>query len=161
MAVHKELLRALALTTPGFHVIAFVLMRGRFTEEIQKTQDLFFDWFGKDVDKFACIILTDTDSEEDKQAFISDDPHPKLAELVNICDNNVIALNNRGSSRSKDMQVEELFGIIEDIKKKNDGKHFSNVFFKLVESYLHNKIPSKLTNESITIIETAEANNQL
>ncbi|XP_060604942.1 GTPase IMAP family member 9-like [Ruditapes philippinarum] len=153
LAVHKELLKALVLTTPGFHVIAFVLMKGKFTEEIQKTQDLFFQWFGKDVEKFACIILTDTDSDEDKESYIKDDPHPKLAELVQTCNDNVVALNNKNSETKKQDQINKLFEVVEKIKRDNSDTHFSNVIFQFAESYMKSKYPNKLTKDSIRIIE--------
>ncbi|XP_045195060.2 GTPase IMAP family member 9-like [Mercenaria mercenaria] len=117
-AIRKELLKALALSTPGFHVIAFVLMKGRFTEELQKTQDLFFKWFGPGVEKFACVILTDTDSEDDKREYIYEDPQEKLAALVKTCGDNVIPLNNKASNEIKDLQVKRLFEVAENIKQK-------------------------------------------
>ncbi|XP_045195073.2 uncharacterized protein LOC123550702 isoform X2 [Mercenaria mercenaria] len=155
-AVQKELLKALALSTPGFHVIAFVLMRGRFTEEIQKTQDLFFQWFGPGVEKYACVILTDTSSEDTKRKYIYDDPHEKLAELVRTCNDNVVPLNNVTSDDGlKDRQIRRLFEVIENIKQTNGNQHFSNVAFQLAEAYIMSKCPRELTQESIMILQNA------
>lgn len=158
VAVHKELLKALVLTTPGFHVIAFVLSKRRFTDEIQKTRDLFFNWFGKHVGKYACIILTDTDTEEAKEKYTSNNPHPKLVELLHMCDYKVLALDNKGSDDTKDIQIKKFFELFEKIKQNNGGKHFSNVCFKLASSYINDRRPKKLTTDSMRIINRFEGN---
>lgn len=161
--VQRELVKALALSTPGFHVIAFVLMKGRFTDEIQKTQDIFFDWFGKGVEKFACVILTDTDNEKAKNEFIHNNPHEKLAHLVKACGGgeNVVALNNRASDEIKEKQAESIFKVIDNIKQRNKGEYFTNLAYQLAEKFAIYKYPRELTQDSILLLEKASRNNSL
>ncbi|XP_045202006.1 GTPase IMAP family member 7-like [Mercenaria mercenaria] len=132
----NELLKALIFTAPGFHAIAFVLRRGRFTEEIIKTKKIFFDWFGQDVGQYACLILTDT-NEQDLEDFLSEKPGQELSELLRLCENRVIPFDNRYTG-STDEQVEKLFKTIEEMKQKNIPPYFSNVAYKLADLYARN-----------------------
>ncbi|XP_053380937.1 uncharacterized protein LOC123560963 [Mercenaria mercenaria] len=153
--VHKELLKSLALTTPGFHAIAFVLDRDKYTEEIQKTQDLFFDWFGPGVENFACVILTNTNDEATMNRYLKNKPHQKLTDLVNKCNGRIVPLNNEAPCDVTDGQVQRIFQTIEEIKRTNNNHHFSNVVFKLAEAYAKNKRPKVLTADSIHMLQTA------
>lgn len=154
-AILKELLKSSALSAPGFHAIAYVLKKGKLTEELQKTQDLFFEWFGEGVEDFAFVILTDTDSEESKDRYLKNKPHHKLTELIQKCNGRVVPLNNHASDEEKDAQVENIFRMIERIKKSKNNNCFSNVVFELIDSYIRNRCEMNLNEDSRIIIYRA------
>ncbi|XP_060604955.1 uncharacterized protein LOC132757644 [Ruditapes philippinarum] len=149
--IHKELIRALLLTTPGFHAIAFVLKRGaKFTAEIQETKDIFFNWFGEDVKKYSFVILTDTNTKEEVEEFLGKRPHQKLTELVNDCGGRVVPLQNK----SRDVnfthyQVLNILRIVEQIVAKNKNASFSNDAYTFTKLYAE-KNPS-LSNSMLLL----------
>ncbi|XP_053380939.1 GTPase IMAP family member 4-like [Mercenaria mercenaria] len=155
--IQKELIRSLVFMTPGFHAIVFVLEIGRFTEELEKTKDLFFDWFGHGVEKYACIILTKTEDKKTMDKYLSTDTTDGLSELIKRCGGKrrVAYINNKADKILKEIQVKQILELIEDIKQSNNNTHFSNVAFELATSYAYNKSPDRITQDSIHILQKA------
>ncbi|XP_060555972.1 GTPase IMAP family member 9-like [Ruditapes philippinarum] len=140
-AIHKELIRSLLLTTPGFHAIAFVLKRDKFTEEIQETKDIFFNWFGENVKNHSFVILTDTSTREEMNEFLQVRPHKKLTELVNDCNGRVVPLQNKcKNGRSTCNQVIGIFDMVERIIAENENKSFSNVAYTITIWYAEKQL---------------------
>ncbi|XP_045194902.2 GTPase IMAP family member 9-like [Mercenaria mercenaria] len=155
-AVCKELLKSLFLTTPGFHAIAFVLRNGtRFTDEAQKTKELFLEWFGPEIEKYACLILTHTMSKKEMQEYIVKNAHTTLSDLATMCKDKFVPIDNKGKQKLKDHQVRHLFDVLENIKQSNKCEYFSNICYRLADVYIKNKCPEELTKNSIRLLEKA------
>jgi hypothetical protein len=146
--IHMELIRSIVLTTPGFHALAFVLRRDKVTEEIQGMKDIIFNWFGEDVKKHSFVILTDTSTEEEQQAFLRDKSHPSITELVSGCGGRVVPLQNKWKSNSLG-RVKDIITMVEYIVAKNGNSSYSNVTYKLSKSLAEDK---ELLSNSICLL---------
>ncbi|XP_060596488.1 GTPase IMAP family member 9-like [Ruditapes philippinarum] len=137
--IHRELIRSLLLTTPGFHAIAFVLEKGRFTDELVKTKNLFFDWFGRGVEKYSCIILTKTEDEKSLEKYISTDTTEGLDDLIKKCGGKLRIApieNTSPEIERKEAQVKRILYMVEEIKNANSNTHFTNVVLQLATVYI-------------------------
>ncbi|XP_060577203.1 GTPase IMAP family member 8-like [Ruditapes philippinarum] len=156
--IHKELTLSLLLATPGFHAIAFVLEIGRFTDELVKTKNLFFEWFGSGVDKYACIILTRTENEKMVDDYIATDTTGDLQDLIRKCGGRtrIAPIENKSSDvKRKEAQVKRIIEMVEEIKKTNNNTHFTNVAFQLATVYAYNRGSELLSPDTIYILRNA------
>ncbi|XP_060555970.1 GTPase IMAP family member 9-like [Ruditapes philippinarum] len=156
--IHKQLIRSLLLTTPGFHAIAFVLEKGRFTDELVKTKNLFFDWFGKGVEKYSCIILTKTEDEKSLEKYISSDTTEGLDDLIKKCGGKlrIAPIENASPDiERKEAQVKRILDMVEEIKSTNNNTHFTNVVFQLATVYATNWCSEEISKNSIYILMKA------
>lgn len=155
ITIHKELLKTVVYTIPGFHAIAFIMKYGgRYTEELKKTQDLFFNWFGRGVENFTFIILTHCETEEKKNEYFFKKPQRKLTELIDTCGRRTTEIDNEGSGENKLKQVQKIFNIVDEIKERN-GTYFTNIAYQVAESYIRNKSPVQLTKDTIYLLKKA------
>jgi hypothetical protein len=154
--IHKELTKSLHLATPGFHAIAFVLKRDKFTAEIQETKDIILRCFGEDVKKYMFIILTDSNTDEEMEAFIRERPHQKLTELFYDCCGRVVPLQNKWKNYClMREQVICILEMVEDIVAENNGTIFSSNTSILDESYAESdeESPRSLVLEKKNVCE--------
>ncbi|XP_060604927.1 GTPase IMAP family member 7-like [Ruditapes philippinarum] len=156
--IHKELIRSLLFATPGFHAIAFVLEIGRFTEELVKTKNLFFEWFGSGVEKYACIILTRTEDEHSVDEYITTDTTEDLQDLIRKCGGRtrIAPIENKSTDvKRKEAQVKRIIEMVEEIKRTNNNTHFTNVAFQLATAYAYNRQSEVISMDSIYILRKA------
>ncbi len=85
------------MTSPGVHAFLIVLRIGsRFTPEEKNTVDFIKTIFGEGAAKYCIVIFTCEDQlEEGKTIDDFINPSPTLRELVNICGNRKLAINNK------------------------------------------------------------------
>lgn len=160
---HKELIKSLLLTIPGFHAIAYVLKCGeKITDEFKKSQDLFFEWFGPGVENFSFVILTWCSSDEMKDKYIYNKPQVKLTELTQKCGGRVCGIENMlVSAYIKRRQIKKIYEAVDAIKESNGNCCFTNLTYKLARSYLSNKCPGTLSSDSIRLLEKADVKEDL
>jgi hypothetical protein len=156
--IHRELIRSLLFATPGFHAIAFVFEIGQFTDELVKTKNLFFKWFGCGVEKYACIILTRTEDEHSVDEYISTDTTEDLQDLIRKCGGRarITPIENKSTFvKRKEDKVKRIIEMVEEIKRANNNTHFTNVAFQLATAYAYNRQSEVISMDSIYILRKA------
>lgn len=152
--VQNEIQRCVHLGAPGLNAILFVMRLRRFTDEDHKTIEVFFNFFNKDLLRFAIIVFTHGDELEDMDIdeFLDDAPK-KLKDFLGKCGNRKVVFNNKlEDSKSKD-QVSKLLNMIEDLKKETKFKFYSDALFdyaeKKIREYEEIKIKECFLKEDI------------
>ncbi|XP_052233328.1 GTPase IMAP family member 7-like [Dreissena polymorpha] len=136
--LQKKLLQAVFQTMPGFNAIVFILNPERFTDELVKTVNLFFEFFGEGVDKFAFILFTHTTSKERMNEYIynaSAKPTGNvqvLLDLIERCRSKVMYIANDKKEEKKQVMVDEIIRTIDENIEREGQKYFTNEMFKMV-----------------------------
>ncbi|XP_052233999.1 GTPase IMAP family member 9-like isoform X2 [Dreissena polymorpha] len=172
--VRNSLTQAVYQTLPGFNAIVFVLYPDRFTDELVKTVNLFFEFFGTGVSKFAFIMFTHIKSVEKMNEYIGNaraNPTGNvqvLLELIERCESRVVCVDN-------DMEHEKIQFMVDDIIRSIDAntvrlgqEYFTNAMFedaiKYADDVLKNVKISQIKmqlRESIERPKTVEENIKL
>ncbi|WAR10222.1 GIMA9-like protein [Mya arenaria] len=145
--VYQELSKCVALTVPGFNAILFTLRPDRFSEEIAKTVDLFFDFFGKKVGDFGYVVLTYTKNNEERDEYIGGEKrstlerHPKLDELLKRCKQKVLIIDN--SCGCVEDQVKVIYERIIEETKRQKQPFFTNECTENIALFAEEYIKSK------------------
>ncbi|KAH3776193.1 GTPase IMAP family member 9-like [Dreissena polymorpha] len=135
--VHKCLLKAVFQTIPGFTAIVFILNPERFTDELVKTVNLFFAFFGEGVDKFAFILFTHTKSNERMHEYINNacaKPTGNvqvLLDLIERCRSKVMYIDNDKKNEKKQVMVDEIIRTIDANIERVGQEYFTNEMFKI------------------------------
>lgn len=156
--VARELNRAMMLSTPGFNAIAFVMRTDtRFTEQYIKLVNLFFDFFGENVEQFAFTIFTHTKTQNELSRFLTKEKSTdvnvvqpgfkdhilnkvklkKLLELLSRCKGNITIIDNTADPEIKEIQVKAILDEIKRIKVSNFQACFQNTRYKAMEALLY------------------------
>lgn len=163
--INRELFKALMLTSPGFHAIALVIQKARFTIEMKKLIHEFFNFFENKVERYAFIIFTHVESQtklkkffgirennggcvkDDKADWVTD-PNvktllkgsptgidPALMDLIEKCGGNIMIMDNTGSENKKEIQVQAILEEVVRIKKMNNS-YFRNGNYKVIDDMI-------------------------
>ncbi|XP_050391558.1 GTPase IMAP family member 9 isoform X4 [Patella vulgata] len=141
--ISKELVRCIALATPGPHAFLFVLSVDRFTQEELDTVDHLQELFGSDVTKFVLFVFNGKDSLEFDE--ISLEEHirrspPQLQSLVDRCGGRIATINNRVPLGSNEDDVNKILSLVEQTIVSNGGEHYTDAMFKAADEVYQNKI---------------------
>ncbi|XP_046553853.1 GTPase IMAP family member 4-like [Haliotis rubra] len=135
----KEIMKCVALASPGIHAVILVIRIGRHTKEEQKTVKLFKENFGDQLTKYMMIIFTGKDDLENdgisQEAFVKGSP-PSLQALISECGERVHYLNNRSSKEQKDVFRRELVGAIDTMVEENGGRCYVTERFQRAEAMM-------------------------
>ncbi|XP_039620658.1 uncharacterized protein LOC120536401 [Polypterus senegalus] len=130
--VRKEIVRCMALCSPGPHVFLVVIPVRKFTQEekaaVQKIQELLAD----SSHQFALVLFTHQDhlgKNKSIEQFITENEH--LKELVQKCGNRTHIFNNKNTADST--QVTELLKKIDKMVTANGGQCYTNDLYRKVE----------------------------
>ncbi|XP_052231539.1 GTPase IMAP family member 9-like isoform X1 [Dreissena polymorpha] len=162
--VRKSLTQAVFQTLPGFNAIVFVLYPDRFTDELVKTVNLFFEFFGKGVGKFAFILFTHIKSKEKMNEYIQNAmEHPSgnvqaLLELIETCESKVMCIDNEMENEKIQVMVDDIIRTIDANTVRLGKNYFTNEMFqeamKYADKVLGNVDISKSVESSNTTDET-------
>lgn len=159
--IKEELIKALTLSAPGLNAILFVIQMGRFTAEMQKLVDVFFEFFGEDVHKFAIPLFSfansqsalkeflgfdetyDSNDEDDccaelglKHQIRKENMNQKLYELIMKCGGNIMIIDNSARGDTKVKQVQAIFDEIKRIKQSTNNGLFRNAAYRKVDQMM-------------------------
>ncbi|KAH3768445.1 GTPase IMAP family member 9-like [Dreissena polymorpha] len=139
--VNERLVHAVYQTLPGFNAIVFVLTPERFTDELVKTVNLFFDFFGEDVGKFAFILFTHIKSKEKLNEYIENAEENStknvevLLDLIERCGSKVMHIDNGKKKERKEAMVDEIIRTIDANTVRTGQQYFTNAQFENAKQY--------------------------
>ncbi|KAJ8001496.1 hypothetical protein DPEC_G00170090 [Dallia pectoralis] len=120
----KATMQVVNMSLPGPHVFLLVIRLGRFTEEEQNAVIWFQENFGEKASMYTIVLFTHADHLKGKSVEEFIGKSSKLWNLVNSCGGRYFSLINDG--RKDQSQVTQLLEMIEDMVKKNGGKHYTS-----------------------------------
>nr|XP_022287296.1 GTPase IMAP family member 7-like isoform X2 [Crassostrea virginica] len=132
--------------SPGIQAIVLVIQAERFTEEDEKTFKFFKTLFGDNLKDYLIVVFTHICRLEDQHMSIDQfvetiDKSSNLQKLICKSNKRYIALGNTASEE----EVQNLLGMIEEIKEVNGGKYYSNELFKRAQEVNSNSIGSRIS----------------
>ncbi|XP_052799110.1 uncharacterized protein LOC128230706 [Mya arenaria] len=137
--IQREIGRALFWTLPGFHCIVFVLRPDRITESLTNTIESFFDFFGKDVGAYACLVLTHIEDDDEMTEYLdsveptnpNETRNEHLKKLIDLCQGKVLPVDNTNDVEDREHQVEKILHRIDRMKTGNKHPYFTNEMFEV------------------------------
>lgn len=155
--ISLELAKWYTLVSPGIHAIVLVVQVGRFTEEDQKTVNLFMKAFGDDLKDFLVVVFTQKDRLEDEDMAIDDfvktlDKSSNLRKLIDETNGRYTAIGYKGPEEERVKEVKHILSLIDGIKGKDGRNYYSNDVFKRVQELLEEderKRKEELHNDGI------------
>ncbi|XP_028381060.1 GTPase IMAP family member 7-like [Phyllostomus discolor] len=131
----REIAECVSLSRPGPHAIILVVQLGRFTQEEQKTVELIKAIFGESAMKHMIVLFTRKEDLQgrDLSTYIGS-AEQCLKAIIMECELRCCAFNNKDADEAeKEVQVQELVGLIEAVVQENGGAHFSDPIYKYTE----------------------------
>ena len=116
-------------SVPGPHAILLVIsLKARFTEEERSAVEWIKTNFGSDSSMYIIILFTHGDMLGGKgvDQFVSESKH--LKRVLNNCGGRYFSLINGPGSDPK--QVQMLLHKVDEMLKRNGGKHYTNSMYK-------------------------------
>jgi GTPase Era involved in 16S rRNA processing len=123
------------MTSPGVHAFLIVLRTDRFTPEEKQTIEFIKTIFGAGAARYCILIFTREDQLDEGQTleqFIRSSKD--LQELVSICGNRKMAINNKLNGDLLDRKTKELVQIIEEMVRMNNGTYYTNAEYQRIEA---------------------------
>ncbi|KAJ8251623.1 hypothetical protein GJAV_G00223340 [Gymnothorax javanicus] len=126
--VQQEVMKCMALASPGPHVILLVLSVGRFTQEERDTLRLIKMTFGEKAEKYTMVLFNRGDDlgEQSIEEYIAGG-YPEVEELIKNCGGRYHVFDNK--EKQDRQQVVDLFKKIEKMNWDNGGTFYSRKMF--------------------------------
>ncbi|KAI5623514.1 GTPase IMAP family member 8-like [Silurus asotus] len=133
--INQEVLRCLAMCSPGPHAFLLIIPIARFTEEQQQTVDMITAVFKENINCHTIIIFTRADELEGEpiEQFISRQGE-KIQDLIARFGGRFLAFNNK-DPENRD-QVKQLLKKLDELLEQNKYLHFTNQETEAVEKAL-------------------------
>ncbi|XP_046564162.1 GTPase IMAP family member 7-like [Haliotis rubra] len=131
----REIMKCVALTSPGLHAVIFVTQIGIFTEEEQRTVEYYKEYFGENVVHYMIIVFTRKDNLVHDGITIDDHLRRSsqvLQQLVRDCQDRYIVVNNR-NEEEKDVFRKNLTDLIDKTVAHNGGGCYTNAMYEAAE----------------------------
>ena len=140
--IKAEILKFIAITAPGPHIILLVIKAGRFTKEVKETYDHVCDVLDNKGQKFTIIVLTGGDDLEydnlGVQQVIENAP-VAMKKMISDTGRRLVVFNNRLEGKDREPQVAKLLNEMETLVKKNNGEIFRSDTYEDAEEALLEK----------------------
>lgn len=149
--IQKEIAKCVGMSSPGPHAFILVLNPTRFTEEEQRSAELFVEHFGEEIYKYFIILFTKKDEldycKKSLRDLIKTCP-ASLRKFIEKCDNRYIAFNNRLDGKDQNLQVKELLSMISKNIENNGGNCYTDE--------IYSKAQEMVREREIEIIQQAD-----
>ncbi|XP_046347373.2 GTPase IMAP family member 4-like isoform X2 [Haliotis rufescens] len=137
--IKKEIMKCVALSSPGIHAVLFIVRIGRFTEEDKNTLETFLRCFGEGAKRFVIVVFTgkdDSDADNDTLDNYLDDCPVTLKKFLFDVSGRCIAVNNRGTDAEKEKFTRDLIDMIKIMVGDNGGRCYTNEMYERCEADL-------------------------
>uniref|UniRef100_A0A8B9GZT6 AIG1-type G domain-containing protein n=1 Tax=Astyanax mexicanus TaxID=7994 RepID=A0A8B9GZT6_ASTMX len=133
--VEQEVLRCMAMCSPGPHAFLLIIKIDRFTEEQQQTVELIQKTFQENMANHTIIIFTHGDVLRGKpiEQFISEQDE-RVQRLVQQFGSRFLAFNNN-DLKNQD-QVTELLKKVDELLVQNENRHFTNQRIEIINKVM-------------------------
>ena len=131
-----ELIRSCALLSPGFHAILLVIKAERHTAENQEAVEKYFKLFGKQADEYMFLVLTHWDLIQEEAESLDNyfrRGNKELQRLKSMCKGGAFTISNKGTTKDRNYEVENIVKMIGANLERLGGKCFSNSIFQQME----------------------------
>ncbi|XP_016421696.1 uncharacterized protein PFB0765w-like [Sinocyclocheilus rhinocerous] len=128
--VQEEIMKCVSLSAPGPHVFITVFNMGKITKEEKDTLEMIMKIFGPKAAEFSIVLYTRGDKlkKQTIEQYVGKYKNDDLEKLISDCGNRFLAFNN--TETQDQTQVTKLFNMIEEMKKSNQGRYFTNEMFE-------------------------------
>ncbi|XP_053508063.1 GTPase IMAP family member 7 isoform X2 [Ictalurus furcatus] len=133
--ITQEVLRCLAMCSPGPHAFLLIIPIARFTEEQQQTVNMIEETFEENISDHTIIIFTRADELEGEpiEDFISKQDK-RIQDLIARFGGRFLAFNNKNPENGD--QVKQLLKKLDELLEQNECRHFTNQKTVVVEKAL-------------------------
>ncbi|XP_074841438.1 GTPase IMAP family member 8-like [Carettochelys insculpta] len=156
----REICRCVTLSSPGPHALLLVTQLGRFMEEDKRAVRRVREIFGPEAVKYMIVLFT---RREDLRSgtleeYICHSVNKPLLELIQQCNGQYCAFNNRATQEERAAQATELLGkIAEMVRENKDQPFYVNEVYEKAEKRKRVKDPCGERGGSPHTCETAAA----
>ncbi|OWF47417.1 GTPase IMAP family member 7-like [Mizuhopecten yessoensis] len=134
--VAKEIIKCIAILTPGPHAFILVVQVGRITPEEQDTITHFSQIFGEEFFRYLIVLFTRRDDLENDgvtiQEYVNEVPE-ELKIILRRCGHKYLAFDNSPRGKKTDFDVRELMSMVQTIINETGKSYFSNDVFERSE----------------------------
>ncbi|XP_052266041.1 GTPase IMAP family member 8-like isoform X4 [Dreissena polymorpha] len=138
--VYDRLADCIGMTLPGFNAIFLVLRPDRFNEQIIKTIEIFFKFFGPGVSEYAFVIFTHFETKEQFENYIgeglntpSDKGREAFEYLRNCCQQKMLFIDNKADKHLKEEMVWDILMAVEKANAKAQKQYFQNKHTEMIK----------------------------
>uniref|UniRef100_A0A3B1IVJ2 Si:ch1073-185p12.2 n=2 Tax=Astyanax mexicanus TaxID=7994 RepID=A0A3B1IVJ2_ASTMX len=130
--VQTEVVKCMAMCSPGPHAFLLIIKIDRFTDEQQRTVELILETFRGNMADHTIVIFTHGDRLEGEpiEQFISDEGDERVQHLVQQFGMRFLAFNNKDLNNQD--QVTELLKKVDELLVQNENRHFTNQQIEMV-----------------------------
>ncbi|XP_049334964.1 uncharacterized protein LOC103030849 [Astyanax mexicanus] len=134
--VETEVVKCMAMCSPGPHAFLLIIKIDRFTDEQQRTVELILETFRGNMADHTIVIFTHGDLLEGEpiEQFISDEDDERVQHLVQQFGMRFLAFNNKDLNNQD--QVTELLKKVDELLVQNENRHFTNQQIEMVEKVM-------------------------
>lgn len=133
--VGKEIVKCINMAKDGIHAILVVLsVRTRFSREEEAAIKSLRKFFGSKISNYMIVVFTGGDELEENGETLEDYlgrncPEP-LKEILEMCGNRRVLFDNRTKDEfRKDMQLEQLIILVNEVVRNNGGRPYTDEIF--------------------------------
>lgn len=123
------------MTSPGPHCFILILNPDRYTKEDHECTNLFFEYFGNNVQDFFIILFIKKKEILRNYETLNDylkEYDSAFLQVVEKCHHRCIAFDNF-EDQATSKQVQELLDQIDNLVVENGGGHYTNKMFEMAE----------------------------
>ena len=128
--IKTEVVKSVYLAAPGPHAVVYVFPIGdRFTREEQRTVELFYQYFGRQVSNYFLVLFTRKDflvrDGIGEKEYLLNLPQG-LDQFVLECGCRSVFFDNFATETEKEGQIERLLATVETILKANGRGYYTS-----------------------------------
>ncbi|XP_072534588.1 GTPase IMAP family member 7-like isoform X2 [Salminus brasiliensis] len=128
--VVRRIKLCIPLSAPGPHVFLVVIQLGRFTDEEEKTVEIFQGIFGKESSSYTVALFTHGDRLKGKNIHQFVRNNTKLLGFIKKCSGRYHVFNNEDPNPN---QVIQLLEQVDKMVTGNGGKHYTTAMLQEAE----------------------------
>ncbi|KAL1251950.1 hypothetical protein QQF64_019746 [Cirrhinus molitorella] len=152
--VQEEIMNCISLSAPGPHAIIIVINMGKITKEEKDTLDMIKMIFGPKAADFCIVLFTRGDNLREETIEVYVEKHDELKTLIKDCGNRFLAFNNTETQHHT--QVTQLFNMIEEMKRSNQGRYFTNEMFQEAATSIEQRMEIITESERQNLMQIKE-----